>query len=108
MAKSPKGQHSKEQSEAADRREKALDAALKQIEKNYGAGSIMRLAPDKIPAIAGISTGALSLDLALGGVGMPRGMPEPPRARSRLSAPVEIPGTETIVSSASFMMLPAP
>ncbi|MHC4294293.1 MAG: recombinase RecA [Planctomycetota bacterium] len=55
------------------RREQALDAALKQIEKSYGTGAIMRLAEDQIASIPGISTGALSLDLALGGVGMPCG-----------------------------------
>jgi len=55
------------------RRGQALDAALKQIEKSYGTGAIMRLADDHIAAIPGISTGALSLDLALGGQGMPCG-----------------------------------
>jgi recombination protein RecA len=55
------------------RRERALDAALKQIEKNFGTGSIMRLAKDQIHDVAGIPTGALSLDLALGGRGMPKG-----------------------------------
>ncbi len=58
---------------ADKRREQALDAALKQIEKSYGTGAIMRLSEDTITAIAGIPTGALSLDLALGGQGMPRG-----------------------------------
>ncbi len=58
---------------AGKRREQALDAALKQIEKNYGTGSIMRLADDQIVQVDGIPTGALSLDLALGGKGMPRG-----------------------------------
>ncbi len=55
------------------KREQALEAALKQIEKNFGTGAIMRLADDQIRAIPGISTGALSLDLALGGRGMPMG-----------------------------------
>jgi len=55
------------------RREKALDAALKQIEKSYGVGSIMRMAEDQVVRVRGISTGALSLDLALGGQGMPAG-----------------------------------
>ena len=59
--------------EATDRREKALDAALKQIEKNFGVGSIMKLAADQIVPVKGIPTGALSLDLALGGAGIPRG-----------------------------------
>jgi len=55
------------------KRSEALDAALKQIEKAYGAGSIMKLAGDAVRDIPGIPTGALSLDLALGGQGMPRG-----------------------------------
>ncbi len=55
------------------KREQALDAALKQIEKNFGVGSIMKLADEQIVAVKGIPTGALSLDMALGGAGMPRG-----------------------------------
>lgn len=53
---------------------KMLDNALGQIEKAFGKGSIMKLsgAPGA-HAITGISSGALSLDLALGGVGFPRG-----------------------------------
>ena len=59
---------------AADKkRGKALDAALQQIEKNYGAGRIMKLAGDQLAGIKGIPTGALSLDIALGGQGMPKG-----------------------------------
>jgi recombination protein RecA len=58
---------------AQKRREDALDAALKQIEKNFGAGSIMKLADGASVAVQGVPTGALSLDLALGGQGMPRG-----------------------------------
>jgi len=52
---------------------KALEAAMSQIEKSYGKGSIMRLDGEKIPEIPAIPTGALSLDLALGGRGLPRG-----------------------------------
>ena len=55
------------------KREQALDAALKQIEKSYGAGAIMKLADGAIMDVRGIPTGALSLDLALGGRGMPMG-----------------------------------
>ncbi|MEK6778291.1 MAG: recombinase RecA [Candidatus Deferrimicrobiota bacterium] len=60
-------------SQDANRR-KALDMALSAIEKNYGKGAIMRLGAD-VPAkdIAVISTGALSLDVALGVGGIPRG-----------------------------------
>jgi recombination protein RecA len=54
-------------------RQQALSRALGQIEKTFGKGSIMRLDGDAPPVIHGISTGALSLDLALGGRGLPRG-----------------------------------
>ena len=50
-----------------------LTNALGQIEKAFGAGSIMKLADAPGSAISGIGTGALSLDLALGGFGFPRG-----------------------------------
>jgi len=52
---------------------KAIEQAMGQIEKAYGKGSIMRLDSDDVPVIQGVSTGALSLDLALGGRGLPRG-----------------------------------
>lgn len=51
----------------------ALDRALQQIDRNFGKGSIMRLDEEAYLNIPGISTGALSLDLALGGKGIPRG-----------------------------------
>ena len=54
-------------------RQQALDRALGQIEKVFGKGSIMRLDADAASAIPGISTGAISLDIALGGRGIPRG-----------------------------------
>ncbi len=55
-------------------REKALDLALSQIEKQFGKGSIMRLGEDaNRPAIAVISTGCLTLDIAMGVGGLPRG-----------------------------------
>lgn len=55
-------------------REKALDLALEQIEKKYGRGAIMRLSKEgPLEKIAAIPTGALSLDLALGIGGVPRG-----------------------------------
>ncbi len=52
---------------------KMLDNALGQIEKAFGRGSIMKLNDTLGAPIAGISTGALSLDLAMGGNGFPRG-----------------------------------
>jgi recombination protein RecA len=55
-------------------RDKAIDLALSQIEKQFGKGSIMRLGNDEpLPDIAAIPTGSLSLDLALGVGGVPRG-----------------------------------
>ena len=50
-----------------------LNNALGQIEKTFGTGSIMRLSDPIHAAIEGISTGSLSLDLALGSSGFPRG-----------------------------------
>ncbi len=53
---------------------KALQAALAQIEKQFGKGSIMRLADgEKIEDIQVVSTGSLGLDIALGVGGLPRG-----------------------------------
>jgi recombination protein RecA len=54
-------------------REKALDAALGQIEKQFGKGSVMRMGDNLNMNIESIPTGALSLDLALGIGGLPRG-----------------------------------
>ncbi|MFP5224651.1 MAG: recombinase RecA [Actinomycetota bacterium] len=54
-------------------RDKALEAALAQIDKNFGKGSIMRMNDREVVNLAAIPTGALSLDLALGIGGMPRG-----------------------------------
>ncbi len=60
-------------SQDANRR-KALDMALAAIEKNYGKGAIMRLGSDvQAKDVPAISTGALSLDVALGIGGIPRG-----------------------------------
>ena len=57
-----------------ENRNRALDLAMGQIEKQFGKGSIMRLGSDfKIPAIDVIPTGSLSLDLALGVGGIPKG-----------------------------------
>src|SRR6478735_8750408 len=52
---------------------KALNNAISQIEKTFGAGAIMKLGEGSHLEVEGISTGALSLDLALGGKGLPRG-----------------------------------
>jgi recombination protein RecA len=57
----------------AAEKQKALDAALGQIERAFGKGSIMKLGSDAKQEIESISTGSLGLDLALGIGGLPRG-----------------------------------
>src|SRR5665648_313530 len=63
----------KEQEKAAKAREAALKGALTQIERQFGQGSIMKMGDDAQVQVAVVSTGALSLDLALGVGGVPRG-----------------------------------
>ena len=57
----------------AEEKQKALDAALKMIEKTYGAGAVMRLGQQQKIDVEVIPTGSLQLDLALGVGGVPRG-----------------------------------
>ena len=52
---------------------KALEAALSQIERAYGKGSIMKLGENSVDEMESISTGSLGLDIALGIGGLPRG-----------------------------------
>ncbi len=54
-------------------RDSALSRAVQQIEKQFGKGSVMKLDGDRPTNIDGIPTGSLSLDIALGGAGIPRG-----------------------------------
>ena len=54
-------------------RDKALEMALSQIEKQYGKGSVMKMGEKTSMDVESISTGALSLDIALGIGGLPRG-----------------------------------
>ncbi|MDD7805533.1 MAG: recombinase RecA [Endozoicomonas sp. (ex Botrylloides leachii)] len=56
-----------------DNRKKALQAALGQIERQFGKGTVMRMGDQKIEAIPAISTGSLQLDIALGIGGLPKG-----------------------------------
>jgi len=53
--------------------ETALQRVIAQIEKQYGQGAIMQMDEHRYARIKGIPTGSLSLDIALGGVGIPRG-----------------------------------
>jgi recombination protein RecA len=71
MAKAPKKLPT---TKAASEDQLMLDNAVGQIEKMFGKGSIMKLSPsENAGGFPGISTGALSIDLALGGRGFPRG-----------------------------------
>ena len=54
-------------------KEKTLDLAISQIEKQFGQGAIMRMGEDSMVKIEGISTGSISLDAAIGIGGIPRG-----------------------------------
>lgn len=75
MAKKKKGKSTEEVSNIAfEERDKALSAALKKIETQFGKGSVMRLGDDTNPSeIRTIPTGSLSLDVALGIGGLPTG-----------------------------------
>ena len=57
----------------ADNKQKALELALSQIEKQFGKGSIMKLDENTCLDIEAIPTGSISLDIALGIGGVPRG-----------------------------------
>jgi recombination protein RecA len=59
--------------ERTSERSKALEAALGQIDKQFGTGSVMRMGEKETMSIASVSTGALPLDIALGVGGVPRG-----------------------------------
>jgi recombination protein RecA len=65
--------HFKETIMAASEKQKALDMAILQIEKDHGKGAIMRLGDAKVQDVKAISTGAISLDIATGIGGVPRG-----------------------------------
>src|SRR3984957_13500623 len=59
--------------ERAGDRDKALEAALVQIERQFGKGSVMRLGQDSYVPVEIIPTGSIALDVALGLGGLPRG-----------------------------------
>ncbi|MBQ9139361.1 MAG: recombinase RecA [Ruminococcus sp.] len=58
---------------AKDDKKEALASALKQLEKRYGAGAVMRLGETKVLNVDAIPTGSMTLDMALGIGGVPRG-----------------------------------
>lgn len=56
-----------------DNKSKALSAALSQIEKQFGKNSVMRLGDNSVQAVEAVSSGSLTLDIALGIGGLPKG-----------------------------------
>src|SRR5579875_3423145 len=68
----PTGRNDKASFRAGDR-EKALETALAQIERQFGRGAVMRLGDDARTPIEVIPTGSIALDVALGIGGLPRG-----------------------------------
>lgn len=58
---------------AEDGRKNALDAALKQIEKQFGKGSVMKLGDKNSENVPVVSSGSLAVDIALGVGGYPKG-----------------------------------
>ena len=69
MAKTKKAQTSSKETAG----ETALQRVIAQIEKQYGQGAIMQMDEHRYARVEGIPTGSLSLDIALGGMGIPRG-----------------------------------
>ena len=57
----------------ANERKKALETAIKQLERDFGAGTIMKLGENTHMEVQAVHTGSLSLDMALGIGGVPRG-----------------------------------
>lgn len=73
MAKSQKPEEDEKGKPETSKKDQALDRAVSQIERQFGKGAIMRLGADVKLDVPVISTGSLSLDLALGVGGVPRG-----------------------------------
>jgi len=63
----------KQQEADSKEKNKALEAAISQITDNFGKGSVMKLGQRRAMDIESVSTGSLSLDLALGIGGLPKG-----------------------------------
>ena len=69
-------------------KDKALDAALLQIQKQFGKGAIMKLGDDNaLTDIQAISTGSITLDVATGIGGVPRGIVPPPPSAMYMHRP---------------------
>ena len=73
MAKNDKSTKAPVERLENEEKKKALDAVFKVIEKEYGTGSIMKLGDTHVSSVDAIPTGSMTLDMALGVGGMPRG-----------------------------------
>lgn len=73
MAKTDKSAKPPVERLESEEKKKALDAVFKVIEKEYGTGSIMKLGDSQVSSVDAIPTGSMTLDMALGVGGMPRG-----------------------------------
>ena len=73
MSKASKSAPTKQEGNINPARQKALETALSQIEKQFGKGSIMRMNADTVEKVPVISTGSLKVDTALGIYGIPKG-----------------------------------
>ena len=73
MAKSKDSKETKETKEPKNQKAEALDRAVQEIEKQFGKGAIMLLGGETSVTVPSISTGSISLDVALGVGGIPRG-----------------------------------
>lgn len=73
MAETKEAKYKEEKKDAKTEKDRALDLALAQIEKQFGKGSIMRLGQETKLEVASIPTGSIVLDYALGIGGVPRG-----------------------------------
>ena len=71
--KKPENEKSPEEQKKAEKKKKAVDDAISQVERAYGKGAIMRFTDNEVVPVEVIPTGALSLDIALGVGGVPRG-----------------------------------
>ena len=73
MAKEKLQEQNSEDSKVNPEKLKAVEYAISQIEKEFGKGSIMRFSEDSVIKTEVISTGCLSLDMAIGVGGLPKG-----------------------------------
>ena len=73
MAKAQASKKVLEKPVTAEEKKKALDAAIAQIEKQFGAGSVMRMGEKTNLNVESIPTGSIGLDMALGIGGLPKG-----------------------------------